>query len=246
MKRIGYLLLLVVASCLASCGGGEPVIVRPTTSKVTGALSGNFEVVVRDYKLSDGKLSVEFKRIAEGGPTDASWSSEPTFTVELLDEDGNSISSSTTSVVMDKEQLEAVFALGLDETATITFEFDDTKGAVKFKVTSKWDVKDSNETPTEPANDTVADDNSGSVSSGGSEDWDAILDSYEQYVTKYIALAKKATSGDMSAVAEYPALVEKAQQLGNQLENAQGSMSAAQLARYQKITQKMASAAAGM
>ena len=146
MKKFSYLLLTIVVMCLTSCGGDS--VVKPSSVKVNGALSKYFEVVDRDYKLSDGKLSVEFKRIAEGGPTDASWSSEPTFTVELLDEDGNSISSSTTSVVMDKEQLEAVFALGLDETATITFEFDDTKGAVKFKVTSKWDVKDSSETPT--------------------------------------------------------------------------------------------------
>jgi hypothetical protein len=83
-------------------------------------------------------------------------------------------------------------------------------------------------------------------SSSGSEDWDALLNSYEQYVDKYISYAKKAANGDMSALEEYPSLLEKAQEFSEKMENAQGDMSASQWARYIKITNKMATAASHM
>ena len=53
----------------------------------------------------------------------------------------------------------------------------------------------------------------------------------------------KAAKGDMTALAEYPSLMEKAQEFCEKLQNAQGEMSGSQLARYNKITMKMANAA---
>ena len=85
-----------------------------------------------------------------------------------------------------------------------------------------------------------------SASSSDSEDFDAVLESYEEYVDQYIVLMKKAAKGDMSAMSEYPTLMEKAQELGEKMENAKGDMSASQLAKYQKITMKMAEAAQNM
>lgn len=84
---------------------------------------------------------------------------------------------------------------------------------------------------------------SSSSSSSGSEDWDALLNSYDSYVTKYISLMKKAKNGDMSALSEYPALMQKAQELSDKLSRAQGEMTASQLSRYMEITNKMARAA---
>lgn len=80
----------------------------------------------------------------------------------------------------------------------------------------------------------------------GSEDWDALLDSYEEYVDKYISYAKKAAKGDMSALSEYPALMEKAQEFSSKMSGAQGQMSTSQWNRYMKITNKMTQAAANM
>ena len=85
-----------------------------------------------------------------------------------------------------------------------------------------------------------------SCSSTGSADCDSMLDSYEQYVNKYIALLKKASNGDMTAMEEYPALMNKAQELSDEMQNAQGSMSASQLARYSRISTKMLKAAQEM
>ncbi len=348
MKKFKLFLMTVIVTSLAACGTGGSI--NPTSKKVNGPLGKFFEVVERDYKINDGKLGVEFKRIAEGGPDNASWSTEPTFTVELQDEDGNVIETISTNVVRTENELESVFSLGVDETASIVFVFDKTDGAVKFKVSSKWKGGD-NETSNEPAsassgnqsvdlrgtvdkypvtmhldindsqikgsyyydskgpdaqlnlvgtckddildiNETDADgtptghfkgkfsngmftglfitnkgkkmsfklaegnidvsDNNDSeyddsdTSSSGSENWDELLDSYENYVDKYISYMKKAAKGDMTALAEYPSLMEKAQDYGDKLQRAQGEMSASQWARYNKITMKMAKAAQEM
>ena len=82
-----------------------------------------------------------------------------------------------------------------------------------------------------------------SSSSTSSADWDSMLDSYEQYVNKYIALMKKASNGDVTAITEYAGFLQKAQELSDKMENAQGDMSASQWARYMKITKKMTKAA---
>jgi hypothetical protein len=75
------------------------------------------------------------------------------------------------------------------------------------------------------------------------DDWDELLDSYEEYVDKYISYMKKAANGDMSALAEYPSLMEKAEEFSEELESAKLELSDSQMARYMKISNKMLSAA---
>ncbi len=72
-----------------------------------------------------------------------------------------------------------------------------------------------------------------------SSDWDKVLDSYEQYVNKYVATYKKAMAGDMTALTEYAKLAAEAEKLQKKLEKAEGEMTTAQMQRYAKITQKM-------
>lgn len=78
---------------------------------------------------------------------------------------------------------------------------------------------------------------------GNSEDWDALLTSYEEYVDQYILFAKKAAKGDARALAKYPSLMKKAEKLSDKLEDAEGDMTSAQLARYNKISMKLLKAA---
>lgn len=78
---------------------------------------------------------------------------------------------------------------------------------------------------------------------GGSENWDALLTAYEQYVDKYISYVKKAAKGDVTALTEYPSLMKKAQQLSDKLQKAQGDLSSSQVARFNKISMKMMKAA---
>ena len=80
-------------------------------------------------------------------------------------------------------------------------------------------------------------------SSSDSEDWDALLDSYEKFVDKYISYMKKAASGDLSAISEYTSLMEKAEEIGDKLDKAGDDLSTSQMARYMKINEKMTKAA---
>ena len=108
--------------------------------------------------------------------------------------------------------------------------------------------KSSNKEAIESSDDTTTEDEDIAVSSSStsSQDWDAMLDSYEECVDSYISLLKKASNGDMTAMEEYPALMNKAQKLSDEMQNAQGSMSASQLARYSRISTKMLKAAQEM
>lgn len=84
-----------------------------------------------------------------------------------------------------------------------------------------------------------------SESSDG-EDWDSLLDSYEEYVDMYISLLKKASSGDLSAVSEYTSYMSKAQEVSQKMADATSKLSPAQLSRFNKINQKMLQAAKNM
>ena len=77
----------------------------------------------------------------------------------------------------------------------------------------------------------------------GAEDWDAILDSYESYVTEYAELVKKASSGDMEAIDELPKFLEESQEMQEKLSKGAGSMSPEQVKRLSELSQKMVDAA---
>lgn len=82
--------------------------------------------------------------------------------------------------------------------------------------------------------------------SSDGEDWDSLLDSYEEYVDMYISLLKKASAGDLSAVSEYTSYMSKAQEVSQKMADATSKLSPAQLSRFNKINQKMLQAAQNM
>ena len=88
------------------------------------------------------------------------------------------------------------------------------------------------------------DDDESSSMPATTNNWDKVLDSYEAYVNKYVACMKKLAAGDVSVMSEYANLLEKAEELGEQLENASSSMTTKQMQRYTKINAKMLEAAA--
>ena len=348
MKKFCFFVLTAVVLVLSSCNKGGNTV-TPVSEKIQGPLGQYFEVVSKDYKAKNGKVSIEIKRIKEGFPEpwtegmEVGYSDgemEPQFTAEFQDADGSVISKDKTDKIWDKDELSAIAALGVDETASITFDVSEDAAQVKIGSTFKvngGDKSNSDYYSTDeeeesqmnvaeedivvlqagqrkchidgPANvrqqpdtksavmgsikngmvaivshtsgniwkihavynpnggqaytgnivgyythkqnlifdmDGSSDSNSYSSSSSGSKDWDALLDSYEQYVDKYISYAKKAAKGDMSALSEYPALMQKAQEFSNRMQGAQGDMSSSQWARYMKITNKMTQAAASM
>ena len=83
-------------------------------------------------------------------------------------------------------------------------------------------------------------------STESTENWDEFLDDYEDYVDSYIKLYKKAMNGDQSALAEYPALLERASTLQQSMTQAQNDnkLSAQQISRLANIQNKMMQAIA--
>lgn len=73
-------------------------------------------------------------------------------------------------------------------------------------------------------------------------DFDPVLDDYEEYVDEYIVFYKKAMAGDESALAEYTSMLEKAQELQTSLETSSNEMTAKQASRMLKIQQKLINA----
>lgn len=276
MKTFKYLTIAIVAICLASCGGKqnseetEEIVLTPETTQIKGDLGDYFEVVEKEYtvtneygrsmvsievKRTDTDYSFDLKGVEPYGTYGQGVTGNAGFGIEILDENGNVIEKeAATGGMYSNDDMKEALKLKAGETATVrwTFRFDSDKKPAKFRLTSAyeevdssdWDSSSSSSSDDESSSDDDDDDtDSYSSSSSGSQDWDALLNSYEQYVDKYISYMKKASKGDMNALAEYPALMEKAQELSEKMENAQGDMSASQWARYMKITKKMAKAA---
>ena len=100
------------------------------------------------------------------------------------------------------------------------------------------DVASQTEQALDDASEETSYDEEESESSDG-EDWDSLLDSYEEYVDMYISLLKKASAGDLSAVSEYTSYMSKAQEVSQKMADATSKLSPAQLSRFNKINQKM-------
>jgi hypothetical protein len=83
---------------------------------------------------------------------------------------------------------------------------------------------------------------SGSVSSGSSN-FDELIRSYEKYIDQYIVLMKKAKNNDMSALSEYPTMMQKAQDLQTKISRVQGQMSPEQVGRFTSLQTKLIQAA---
>lgn len=363
MKVLKSLFTAIVAVCCVACSKGT---MTPVTEKINGPLGDFFEVVSRDYAIKDGKVSIEIKRIKDGFPSP--WQKgmevgygdgrfEPEFTVEFQDADGNVVSKDNTNIVLDSDDLKMIANLGVNESATITFDCNKEE-VCKFKISSKFEVHGEQErtismegsigkypiamtihiapdsrvtgayyykssgrgnylyvkgvksndriTLTEytkegkqtgsysgifkddmykgrfdaesgsydftlKATDMEAidfsyidfdsfyaqsssigndsslgnyaenelDDDDSYGNSTGTAEWNEILDAYEKYVDKYISLMKKAAKGDPTALAEYPALMQRAQKLSTKLEHAGSELSSSQLSRYMTISAKM-------
>ncbi len=134
-----------------SSSGGDDGLTAET--KINGPLGTFFEVVDKNYKIMGDEstpiISVQIKRISEGGPKGFSWSSKskPGFKLEVFDSDDDLICSDKTDVVYEEDQLKAIFDLGVGETATLSFKFflgkenlKNLRKAHKLKISSVWDA----------------------------------------------------------------------------------------------------------
>ena len=266
MKTLKCLMMVVLTVCLASCGGKKSsdsetsfdVTVDNTT--IGGKLSQYFSLEDKTYKYEKGiidKVTVELKCI-EPLPENL----KAYIGVEVLDENGTVICAGKADA-WSFDDFDVLRQATPGQVVTITIDNheklgDNTPAKIRLSSIVEEETEPSESSSSSESSDdsSVSSDDSSddssdagksiSSSSTSSADWDSMLNSYEQYVNKYIALVKKASNGDMSAMAEYAGLMQKAQELSDKMNGAQGEMSASQWARYMKITTKMTKAAQEM
>lgn len=275
MRTFKYFTIAVMAICFISCGNkkSSSVTINEIYSchdDMTDLLREVVDVESDECILENGSFGLTTKLVLESRssnddekPSNIAKVESGTIILILLDEDDVEIGE------MELENSKEVFnwLKTADFLAKKEFSF---KGNLSSDLLSK--VKEINyrykgyntsDVDTDEALDSDTDDDinieddddslddddsddSYDSSSSDSQDWDALLDTYEQFVDKYISYVKKASKGDMSAMAEYAALMEKAQKLSEKMEDAENEMSTSQWTRYMKITNKMATAAQNM
>lgn len=82
--------------------------------------------------------------------------------------------------------------------------------------------------------------------SSGNEDWDEVLNAYEQFADGYIVFLRKVQKGDASALSSYTDYLSKATSFADKLNSASSSMTAAQISKFNKIQQKIIKAASNV
>lgn len=255
MSKIKYFLIAIMAILLASCKK-EPGTVNPESSSVKGDLSTYFEVVDKDYTIADnGSLTFEMKKVKDDFPapwhTGMMYKKYPdytnefkiSFSVKLYDEKGNFIAEGYLGY---GEEL-ATLKNGESTKVTISIPKEYRQKAATFIVSSRLrcgedsptsSAAESSTETTDASSETATEEATEDNSSSGSEDYDAVLDEYEEYTKKLVSMAKKLEAGDMTVYTDYMGLVESMTSLDKKLANAKSEMTNAQTARFLRIQAK--------
>lgn len=240
MKRIiiSAIVLLSAAFLFVSCGGGGKKVIVPANTSVSGPLGPYFKVVDRSYKIINGEINVEFERIAEGLPSPwtegmkLGWtdnSVEPGFIIDLLDEDGDVLSKDETSIIWNDDEIAALVALNVGETATIPFTADSYKSKIaKFKISSSFEYHS-------PSDDLVAD---GSESTG--DDASDISSALNEVASDYSSALNDVASEYSSVISDV------ADEYGKVLQDAQEEVAGAMNEAAKEVENTMKDALKGL
>lgn len=272
--KVKLFLMILVPLVLTSCGSSnkkteteaeenKTVELKPYQKKIQGYLSDVFEIVDGTYKIEtkrsillEGKIQVKIKSIGTGNPQDYGFrdDSRGPLYLTICDKDGQPIANLTEipsgyesdallkdmtskegeeNWILFKENLDAAIPA---EAATFIIASKQIE-EIKRDASLKDETSDS---------DTESDELS---SSSSTEDWDKLMDDYEEYVDQFIKMMEKANKEDnMDALMEYPDLIEKAKDLEKSLKKAKNanSLSSKQAKRLMQIEMKMVKAASKM
>lgn len=258
IKKTKFALLGIATSLLLLTSCGDKTIPEKTIKASNIAISGEgsnyIKVVDGDYILKvvedkiiiavkfeltkkyDGKNEGEFGNISLI-PLDKSGVAIPDIGLDL-----------SPATMSDWDKFKDLLKGEVGKTVMISFEWNyfskkDVQARImkdteNFEITRADFTGSTSEVSTEENSSNVDNDE---VSDTGSEDYDKMLDDYDEYVTEYVKFYKKAMKGDNSAMAEYPAMMEKATKLQESMQQAQGNnqLSATQIGRMAKIQTKM-------
>ncbi len=263
-------MIAIAATTLISCGGEEaPLKLSPKNLKVRGELGKYFKVVEKDVILTEstmfGKMiQVELEKYAEmpydksaTRPCGTSGEGIKTligFGLKIFDKDNNIIlqispSATGTAGVYDSEDIKNLINIEATDTGIVRWAEDisdeDLKRVATFEITSVVEtVKASRYSSSNNRSSNSR--SSRSSNSAGSAEWDDILNEYDNYATEYISLARKANSGNITALSEAMEILESANALNKKIERNKGSLSSSQRSRFLRITSNIGDAIIGL
>lgn len=259
MKKTFFLTMAMCCLAFASCNKSKDATLTPDSSAITGDFREYFTVVEKPYivkydeenwmshyvicvelQRTDVPFSFDTEGIEPAGTYGAGVRGNFGIGIDVIDADGNIVLSKKPtdgglSGVYSSDDLKNLLSLNSGETGIVRwsaneFEKYDNKNFT-FKVSSSF--KKVMELPSASS--------ATESSSSSSSDWDEILDDYEKFINHYVAVLKKANQGDMNAMSESAELMEEYMEFVEKLDAASDEMTAAQVARYSKITMKVSS-----
>ena len=256
MRTIHFLLATPLCIMLASCSlTPTSKMIQPTSTEFSSGELAKYIVIVDEpcqlsFTEKEGaidtqyiRLKVELEMIKDGledvDPHDIGFTGLVSVaTINLIDKEGIPVKDLD---LVNEDYLKLKKLLTGDEGDTQEVIFEGKYHAGKEAI--NWFNEAEQFTPRLTSNIKIQKNKEAKETSlfsdEESEDWKQLRDTYDAYVTKYTACVKEMEQGDMNALSEYPALLQKAQELGEKLEDAQGSMSISQWDKYLKITNKL-------
>lgn len=271
--KVKVFLMILVSLVLASCGNSnkkieeeenQTVELKPYEKKVKGYLSDVFEIVDGTYKIEikrdamlEGKIQVKIKSIGKGVPKDYGFRDEcggPLY-LTICNKEGQPIANfEEMSSSYEADALLKDMASKVGEENWILFDNSFLKDTISaeaatFIITSKQ-IEETQRGANSSDDESSSENESDELSSiSGTEDWDSVLDDYEEYTDKFLAMMEKINKDDnIDALMDYPELMEKAKDLEKSLNKAKksNSLSSAQVKRMTKIQVKLLNAASKM
>lgn len=274
-KNTTLILSILLTVVLTSCGNSSKNDKKQSgdfklevDSKINGSFSDSYKVNNAVLKISEKsfgtKLLVEIERTGADlplNPNDAQVCGvgegktfEWCMSADILGDNDLPIDTNLDKYGYDPFEK----ALSLKSGETIWLEFslgynseleDEPSKAKKVKLTSSLEERDLSEITSDTSNDDSNDEmeeEEVATNSNDSDKVDKALDSYEEYIDSYIKFLKKAQKGDNSAMAEYPAMMQKATDMQQKMDDMKNEFSAKQMSRLMKIANKMNTAAMEM
>lgn len=265
-------LLAMVMTIFAACSGSDKLDIKVDKAEITGENAGLISVVPGTYtliKTKDGvtiKIKLKLESPLPGGDSLEAYKAKSGGIelgmgpkLRLLDANGTTLDGELelgeSSLDQDAQgafEKFLVSAAGTEQefTFSLTTSGDVLKDLMSksagLKITgmdAKMNTGYEASSTDESSTDESSSDASASDGEISSSDADSFLDEYDNYVTQYISLLKKASAGDVSAASEYANMLQSAQDMQEKLDAAKGDLTSEQVARLMKIEAKLLKAA---
>ncbi|PCJ26764.1 MAG: hypothetical protein COA97_05060 [Flavobacteriales bacterium] len=260
MKKSIFIATAMAGVLLISCGGDGgksetkgnlEATIKPRSIKIKGHLSDYLEVVegktkvvaIEEYILYQINFSVKVKSI---GITDEIFygledDNNGPLHLTIIDDTGAPISGwdNISSIYSDDSKIQDLLKKEGEE-YWITFNTTKNvseRGAIEKLFNEMVSFNTISKPKQKPEKEITASSTSSETTSksGGSAEWDSLLDDYEEMYDDYIKLVKKAQKNDNSALSEYPKVYAKMITISQKLEKAGDDLSPEQITRFMEI-----------